>query len=151
MQDLYYTAMKTAIDSAMSCSDDVRVGASIYSLSGTHLLSSSNRNRELDSFFGHAEILCLDGIGRKRLRDLHGTLLLAVTLEPCPMCMWAIRAAGIDTVVFGATNTHYGAAGSALDLARDTRFGRQINVISGILESSCEALLDLTFSKLRHN
>jgi len=67
------------------------------------------------------------------------------------MCAWAIRSAGIGSVVFGAYNDHYGAGGSVYDFLRDTRFGRGVKVIGGVLERECSLLLDNAFFEIRNN
>ena len=43
-------------------------------------------------------------LGRERLRDC----TLYTTMEPCPMCGWAIHLAGIGTVVLGARHQALG-------------------------------------------
>ena len=64
-----------------------------------------------------------------------------VTLEPCVMCAWAIVAARIPRVVFGAFDEKVGAAGSRYDLLRDARLGQPVEVIAGVREQECAELL----------
>ena len=51
-------------------------------------------------------------LGTSRLKGCE----LYVTLEPCPMCAWAISMSGISTVYFGSYNQQYGAMESAVKL-----------------------------------
>ena len=76
-------------------------------------------------------------------------MTLVVTLEPCVMCAGAIVAARIPRVVFGAWDERVGAAGSRYDLLRDTRLGPQVEVIGGVLEADCSALLTQFFEAKR--
>lgn len=50
----------------------------------------------------HAETAAIrDACGRLKTMKLEGAVLYS-TMEPCPMCAWAICAAGIGEVVLGA-------------------------------------------------
>ncbi len=56
----------------------------------------------------HAEILAIkrasETLGNWRLENCE----LYVTLEPCPMCSWAIIQSRIKTVYFGSYDKQYG-------------------------------------------
>jgi len=71
-----------------------------------------------------------------------------VTLEPCPMCAWAIALSGMKKVVFGAYDMDYGACGSAYSLLANTRLA-SIECYGGILEEEASALLRAFFKGLR--
>jgi tRNA(adenine34) deaminase len=60
-----------------------------------------------------------------------------VTLEPCPMCMGAFRAARIDRVIYGASNSNPNAAGPEPLLT------------AGVLEDECKILLSAFFKGKR--
>lgn len=130
---------------------EVPVGAALFDGSGTLVMSAANTVQLYDDPTGHAELNILRNLGVSGLRELRGQATLAVTLEPCPMCAWAIKCAGIARLIFGAYNPYYGAAGSYLDLLRDGRSGRSVEVIPGELMEECSRLLNDTFLKLRDN
>jgi tRNA(adenine34) deaminase len=65
------------------------------------------------------------------------------------MCAGAIRAARIGRVVFGAWDEAAGASGSVYDILRDARLGKPAEVISGVLEEECSALLRDFFKQKR--
>lgn len=73
---------------------------------------------------------------------------LYVTLEPCPMCAWAIICAGVTTVVFGAADTAYGAFGGRYNLAADPK-AAGLTVYGGIMEKECGEILKAFFAGLR--
>lgn len=126
---------------AVEASNDVPVGAVILDQEG-HVVAAAQNERELTGDpTAHAEILALRqaSIGRKDWR-LEGHTLV-VTLEPCAMCAGAIVASRIDRVVFGAWDPKAGAAGSMWDLLRDRRLNHRPEVIAGINEADCSALL----------
>ena len=97
---------------------------------------------------GHAEIQAID----EACRTLGGWRLwectMYVTLEPCPMCAGAILNARIPRIVYGAADSKAGFCGSVADL-----FSMNVNhhpeVISGIREPECAALLTEFFQNLR--
>jgi tRNA(adenine34) deaminase len=65
------------------------------------------------------------------------------------MCAGAIAQARIKTLVFGAWDEKAGAVGSVWDVLRDPRAPHLVEVISGVNESECAALLSEFFKKYR--
>ena len=57
------------------------------------------------------------------------------------MCAGAIVLARIPTVVFGAPDPKAGAAGSVLDVLAEPALNHRPEVIGGVLETECAALL----------
>ena len=74
---------------------------------------------------------------------------LAVTLEPCAMCAGAAMLARVERVVFGAWDPKAGACGSVWDLPRERRALHRVEVIGGVREQECSALLLDFFDKRR--
>ncbi len=73
--------------------------------------------------------------------DLSGSVLYTA-LEPCPMCLWAMVNAKIDTVVMGGRfrdleSANYGDYAVENLLAMT---GRKMNIITGIRVQECVAL-----------
>ena len=73
---------------------------------------------------------------------------LYVTLEPCPMCGWAILQSKIRTVYFGSYDVNYGAFSSKIDLRKFSN-NQNLKVYGGILEDECNNLLNEFFKALR--
>jgi len=142
-------AMELAIGQAMASGSDVPVGAVLIDPSG-QVVAEAHNERELSGEpTAHAELLAIQRVGKAkgdwRLEDL----TLVVTLEPCVMCAGAIVAARIPKVVFGAFDEKVGAAGSRYDLLRDSRLGNPVEVIAGVREAECSALLKAFFEDRR--
>ena len=57
------------------------------------------------------------------------------------MCAGAAVLARIATLVIGAWNDEYGAAGSRWDVVRDRRMNHRIEVIGGVRADECAGLL----------
>jgi tRNA(adenine34) deaminase len=97
----------------------------------------------------HAEMLviaeALRVLGTDRLTDC----TLCVTLEPCAQCAGAIVLAKVGRVVFGAWDPKAGMAGSLHDLLRHPRLNHRPEVVAGVREAECGALLRGFFGDLR--
>lgn len=97
----------------------------------------------------HAEIVALRAaaqvLGNYRLDGCE----LYVTLEPCAMCSGAMLHARIRRVVYGASDTKTGAAGSVLDLFAEGRLNHQTTLQPGVLAEDCAALLQEFFRARR--
>jgi tRNA(adenine34) deaminase len=143
--------MKVAVEIAKSAlaTGDVPVGALVLNAKGEQVATGFNR-REIDNDpSAHAEIIALReaAIANNSWRlDDH---TIVVTLEPCAMCAGAISQARIKTLVFGAWDAKAGAVGSVWDVLRDPRSLHQVEVISGVNESECAALLSEFFKNNR--
>jgi tRNA(adenine34) deaminase len=143
--------MKTAVEIAKSAlaTGDVPVGALVLNAEGKQVGTGFNR-REIDNDpSAHAEIIALRQaaiVNNSWRLDGH---TIVVTLEPCAMCAGAIAQARIKTLVFGAWDAKAGAVGSVWDVLRDPRSLHQVEVISGVNESECAALLSEFFKNNR--
>ena len=98
---------------------------------------------------GHAELSAIrktaELLGSWRLEGC----TLYVTLEPCAMCAGAIVLARLDRVVFGAWDPKAGMAGSVGDLLRHPKLNHRPEVLGGVLEAECGALLKGFFAERR--
>lgn len=97
----------------------------------------------------HAEMYLIEE-GNKLFNSwrLEGCTLY-VTLEPCQMCAGAILQARITRVVFGAYDPKAGCAGSIINIFEDQRFNHQVDLVGGVREEECSALLTDFFRRLR--
>jgi tRNA(adenine34) deaminase len=143
--------MSAALDEARLAlqTGDVPVGAVVVDASGEVIASGRNAREALQDPTAHAEVLALRAaaaaIGSWRLSGL----TLVVTLEPCTMCAGAAVLSRVDRIVYGAVDPKAGAAGSLWDVVRDRRLNWRPEVVAGILEAECAALLTDFFTDRR--
>jgi tRNA(adenine34) deaminase len=127
---------------------DVPIGA-LVARDGEPLASAGNERELRRDPTAHAEILAIraaaEALGGWRLP---GTTIY-VTLEPCAMCAGAIVLARIPTVVYGAPDPKAGAAGSVLDILAEPALNHRPEVVGGVLEDECAALLREFFASRR--
>lgn len=138
--------MEDAIEVALQTKNEIPVGAVIVK-NNEIIAFAHNQKEELQDVTAHAEMLAIKmaqtGLRRWRLSDCD----MYVTLEPCPMCASAIIQAGIKNLYFGSYNLQYGALGSSVDLRQIHK--SKINVYGGILEDTCDKILEDFFERLR--
>lgn len=143
--------MSQALDEARLAltTGDVPVAAIIVDAAGTRLGTGRNERELSHDPTAHAEIIAIRAAARE-LGTWHlENTTLVVTLEPCTMCAGAILQARIPRVVFGAWDEKAGAAGSVLDVLRDRRLPHRVEVVAGIREAECAALLTAFFAQRR--
>jgi tRNA(adenine34) deaminase len=96
----------------------------------------------------HAEIVAL-----RRAAIATGSYRLAgctlyVTVEPCLMCVGAAFNARIDRLVYGADEPKFGAVRSVMR-AEDLRLNHRFEVVAGLREEECRALMVEFFREKR--
>ena len=98
----------------------------------------------------HAELLAM----RRAAKTLGSWRLtgctLYVTLEPCPMCAGVILNARVDRVVFGAYDQKAGCCTTLYHLCSDARFNHRTEVLGGVMEEECGAILTEFFQEKRN-
>ncbi len=127
--------------------DEVPIGAVIYN--GSQLAGQAwNQTRLLKDPTAHAEMLAItqaaSAAGDWRLTES----ILYVTKEPCPMCAGAIVLARIPLVVWGMSDPQCGGA-SRFDILQTAEMNHRSEMLKGVLEEECTALIQNFFRKLR--
>jgi len=122
--------------------DEIPVGAIIV-VDDKIIARSHNLTELLHDVTAHAEMQSITAaanfLGGKYLKGC----TLYVTLEPCQMCAGALYWSQITKIVFGATDEHRGYR------VMGTKLHPKTEVIHGILENECSALMKAFFSKKR--
>ena len=138
--------MRLALEEAKLAleADEVPIGAIIVA-GGRIVGRGHNLVETLVDVTAHAEIQAITAaastIGGKYLNDC----TLYVTVEPCPMCAWAISMSGISVVYFGSYNQQYGALESSINLPLNPN----LKIYGGIMEVECNKILEEFFKSIR--
>ena len=139
--------MELALKEARKTKNDIPVGAIVVK-DGKVISSACNTKEDENDITSHAEISALKQaskvLGNWRLEDCD----MYVTLEPCPMCGWAILQSRIKNLYFGSYNTQYGAFFSSVDLRKLSN--TKTNIYGGIMEEKCDKLLEMFFDSIRN-
>jgi tRNA(adenine34) deaminase len=136
--------MKKALQEAEMAfeKDEIPVGAVIV-INNQIIARSHNLTELLHDVTAHAEMQAITSaanfLGGKYLKDC----TLYVTLEPCQMCAGALYWSQISKIVFGATDEKRGYRNLG------TQIHPKTEVVSGVLEKECAALMTSFFQKKR--
>lgn len=147
MTDEEYMREALALAREAAALGEVPVGA-VAVWDGKIVGRGMNRRETGKNALCHAEIAAID----EACRTLGGWRIwkcdLYVTLEPCPMCAGAIINARVRRVVYGAKDLKNGACGSVTNLF-ELPFNHRPELVSGVLEEECGAVLTEFFKELR--
>ena len=127
---------------------EIPVGCVILSSDGEVMGAGRNRREKGRDATAHAEIEAIRAACARRGSWRLDDCVLAVTLEPCPMCAGAIFNARIPTVIYGAREEKTGSLGSVIDLFSEN-YGFHPRVYGGVLRAECAALLRAFFEEKR--
>ncbi|MFJ2028052.1 tRNA adenosine(34) deaminase TadA [Streptosporangium sp. NPDC087985] len=128
---------------------EVPVGAVVLDSDGSVLAEAGNDRESLADPTAHAEMLALREAARVRGEWRLTGCTLVVTLEPCTMCAGASVLARVDRIVYGAADAKGGATGSLWDVVRDRRLNHRPEVVRGVLDDECAAVLTEFFAVRR--
>lgn len=144
--------MKIALQEAQLAAEmgEIPVGAVLVK-NGEIIAKAHNLVEQLQDVSAHAELLVMKEATSKLNQKYLSDCTLYVTLEPCLMCTGALIWAKLDKIVYGAHDAQVGACGSRMQLANNEFSNHSIEIIHGILESECEALIKDFFKKRRES
>ena len=138
--------MKIALETAVKSGNDIPIGAVIVK-DNEIIAIAHNEKEHLQDVTAHAEILAI----RKASQSLNSWRLndcsLYVTLEPCPMCLWAILQARIKNLYFGTFDTLYGGTSTLPQMLSISN--SKLKIKGGIMEEECNKILENYFQSMR--
>ncbi len=147
MNDEFF--MDQAIELAKEAAKEGEVPVGAVVVIDGRIVGRGRNHRETDkNALAHAEIEAIN----EACKTLGGWRLwqcdMYVTLEPCPMCTGAIINSRIKRLVYGASDSKAGSCGSVVNLF-SLPYNHKPEVISGLKQEECAALLSDFFKRLR--
>jgi tRNA(adenine34) deaminase len=127
---------------------EVPVGA-VIAVEGQVIARGFNQPISLHDPTAHAEIAALREACRSMGNYRLSGATMYCTVEPCMMCAGAMIHARLTRLVFGTPDPRAGAAGSIYNVLTDPRLNHRVEVVSGIREEECAALLREFFARKR--
>ncbi|MFW5832467.1 MAG: nucleoside deaminase [Pseudomonadota bacterium] len=142
-RDVDEAMMRIALDHAMQARDKGNTPvAAVIAKDGERLAVGENEVRSTGDCTAHAEIVAL----RKALaafdaETVHGATCYT-TMEPCPMCAWALVEGGIARIVMGARHRQVGRKAYGAYALEDlfAMTGQTVAVTTGVLAEDCGAM-----------
>ncbi|GAC1347206.1 MAG: nucleoside deaminase [Acetobacteraceae bacterium] len=146
-QDTMERALREA--AAAAARGEVPVGAVVLAPDGTVLAQDGNRVETERDASAHAELLAMRAAARALGSPRLLGCTLVVTLEPCPMCAAAAVHFRVERVVFGAYDPKGGGIEHGPRLFAQPGCLHRPEVIGGVRERDCGALLREFFAERR--
>jgi len=142
--------MLLALDEAAKASDagEVPIGA-VVALDDKIVGRGFNQPISSGDPTAHAEIVAIRDAARRVGNYRLTGATLCVTVEPCLMCVGALVHARIAVLVFGTAEPRTGAVVSTVRGAELPGHNHRFEVISGIREDECRALMQEFFKERR--
>ena len=112
---------------------------------GEVLARGRNLAKTTTDLTAHAETMALRNAGAALHQIEFSGCTLYATFEPCPMCCGAIIIAHVSTLVLGGRLKRPGSAMGGYSVERLlelTQSSSQLTVVTGILQSQCEAIVE---------
>jgi tRNA(Arg) A34 adenosine deaminase TadA len=144
--------MDHALNEARSAAaaGEIPVGAVITDASGNIIAAARNHTEAEQNPAAHAEMLALRAANAARGTKYLADCTLTVTLEPCAMCAGAIAAFRVQKLVFGAYDPKSGAVEHGPRIFTHATTHHKPEIIGGVRDSDCSALLANFFAGLRN-
>jgi tRNA(adenine34) deaminase len=142
--------MKLALAEAMKAFDlgEVPIGCIIVQ-EGHIIAKGHNLTEQLKDATAHAGMMAITSASAALESRYLTNTSLYVTIEPCSMCAGAIVLARISRLVFGAYDIKAGACGTLYNIPQDNRLNHRVEIIPGVLDHECAALMQEYFRKQR--
>jgi tRNA(adenine34) deaminase len=128
--------------------DEVPIGTCI--VIGSELLAvAGNLTRTECDPTAHAEMVALRAAARKLGNYRLTGAAVYSTIEPCAMCAGALIQARVKRLVYGARDERAGAVESNFRICDAPALNHRIEVVTGVLEQECRALMQEFFRTRR--
>ena len=129
---------------------EVPVGAVLVeAATGAVLARAGNRVEEMSDPTAHAEVLVIREAAAARCDVRLPQCDLYVTLEPCALCATAIAYARLRKLVFGAYDPKGGGVEHGPQIFDQPTIHHAPEVIGGVMETECAAILKVFFAQRR--
>ena len=144
MKDKYF--MSKALEEARLAfqEDEIPVGA-VITIKDKIISKAHNMTEQLSDVTAHAEMLAITSaanyVGGKYLLGC----TIYVTLEPCAMCITALKYSQISRIVYGASDTN-----EKIGFDSQKFLHKKVSTNGGILKKESEELLNRFFEKKRN-
>ena len=143
--------MSLALEEALKAykENEVPIGAVLIDEDGILISREHNRIEQLNDATAHAEILALRAASKILNRRRLSSCTLYCTVEPCAMCAGALVLCRVKRLVYGATDSKFGAAESLFNVVNNPALNHQLKVTAGVMEEESRELMKNFFTKVR--
>jgi len=149
-QAIHQRWMREAIRAAheAKAAGEVPVGACIVSDKRLLAVAGNRTITDCDPT-AHAEIVALRAAAQASGNYRLANAVVYSTIEPCAMCAGALIQARVALLVYGAADEKAGAVDSHFGICSSAQLNHRVEVIRGVLEPECRALMQEFFEGKR--
>lgn len=149
-QQIHQQWMREAIRAARDAesSGEIPIGACIVSDDDVLAVAGNRTITDCDPT-AHAEIVALRAAANKFGNYRLANSVVYSTIEPCAMCAGALIQARVARLVYGAPDEKAGAVDSHFGICTSDQLNHRVEVIRGVLETECRALMQEFFKARR--
>src|SRR6185295_7725907 len=142
--------MREALSAAREAESrhEVPIGACIV-IDGEVIAIAGNRTRTDCDPTAHAEIIALRAAAQRVGNYRLAGATVYSTIEPCAMCAGALIQARVPLLVYGAPDERAGAVDSHFHICDSDHLNHRVEVMRGVLEAECRALMQEFFQNKR--
>ena len=142
--------MREALMAARAARERGEVPVGTCVVAGAELLAvAGNLTRSDCDPTAHAEIVALRAAAQKLGNYRLTESTVYSTIEPCAMCAGALIQARVKRLVYGARDEKAGAVESHFHICDAATLNHRIEVVTGVLENECRALMHEFFRARR--
>lgn len=128
--------------------DEIPIGAVV--VLGNQIIGKGYNQVEMHGdATAHAEMIAISAACSALDNKYLINCTLYVTVEPCMMCAGAAVWSKVGRIVFGAMDEKAGGAGSVFNIASNRKLNHRAEIIQGVMEGQCSALLKQFFNERR--
>ncbi|MEN9782580.1 MAG: hypothetical protein RL208_733 [Pseudomonadota bacterium] len=145
--------MQIAIQEAKKAmqNGEIPVGCIIVnSKTNTIISQSHNQTKTNQNQTHHAEMLCINNAFKIVKQNTLQGCDMYVTLEPCPMCAFAICLSKIDNLYIGTLSEKTGSVVSNIQMFEQKICNHKTHIYHGFMEEECAQLLKTFFQNKRN-
>lgn len=137
--------MSKALQEAKAASEDGEIPIGAVVVSENRIIGKGyNQTEKLNDVTAHAEMLAITAASSYLNSKFLEECTMYVTVEPCLMCIGAIRWARIPRIVYGAAEPKSGYSVFGHNLTNS-----KTEIVGGILQHDCSALMKSFFADKR--
>lgn len=142
--------MRSALTAAREARQRGEVPVGTCVVVGSELLAvAGNLTRGACDPTAHAEIVALRAAAQKLGNYRLTGAVVYSTIEPCAMCAGALIQARVKRLVYGARDEKAGAVESNFQICDAATLNHRIEVVTGVLEGECRAMMQEFFKACR--
>ncbi|UYV60126.1 ADAT2 [Cordylochernes scorpioides] len=133
---------------------EVPIGC-VFTHQGSIVARSRNTVTETKNGTRHAELNCIDQVleanSKEKAEQIFREMTVIATVEPCILCLAALRKLGVRNLIYGCSNDKFGGCGSVLDIHHMAAYDGELAITKGVRAEEAINLIKTFYTGLNPN